>query len=120
MGGRRATSLGEILGTGLGPQKASFTRAIGHKDPESIATSSAKLAAESDKISDILFYASKLTNFVLEHAKSKKELNHEERLRLARQEWSRIKKEEGIEDNPIITRAIVLAAARAIGKRRKQ
>jgi|SRR5882672_4751939 len=119
MGGRRATSLGEILGSGLGPQKASLTRAIGHKDPESIATSSAKLAAQSDNISDVLYYASKLTAFVLEHSKSKKELNHEERKRLARQEWSRIKKKEGIKDNPIITKAIVLAAARAIGKGRK-
>jgi hypothetical protein len=119
MGGRRATSLGEILGSGLGPQKASFTRAIGHKDPESIATSSAKLAAESDNISDILYYASKLTAFVLEHSKSKKDLNYEERKRLAAQEWSRIKKVEGIENNPIVTRALVTAAAKAIGKGRK-
>jgi hypothetical protein len=119
MGGRRATSLGEILGSGLGPQKASLRRAIGNKDPESIATSSAKAAAESDDISDILYYASKLAPFVREHSKSKKELNFEERKRLAAQEWSRIKKAEGIENNPIITRAIVLAAAKAIRKERK-
>jgi hypothetical protein len=119
MGGRRASSLGEILGSGLGPQKASFTKAVGEQDPEKIATRSAKLAAESDKISDILYYASKLANFVEKHAKGKQELNHEERVQLARREWSRIKKEEGIENDPIVTDAIVSAAAKAMAKRRK-
>jgi hypothetical protein len=119
MGGRRASSLGEILGSGLGPQKASFTKAIGDEDPGKIATKSAKLIAESDKISDILYYASKLADFVLKHAKGKQELNHEERLRLARREWSRIKKKEGIENDPIVTDAIVSAAAKAMGKRGK-
>jgi hypothetical protein len=119
MGGRRATSLGEILGSGLGPQQANFTRAVGHKDPEGIATSSAKLIAESDRVSDILYYASKLTDFVLQEAKSKKDLNYEQRLRLARQAWSRVKREEGLKNDPIVTEAIVSAAAKAIGKRRK-
>ena len=119
MGGRRASSLGEIVGSGLSAQKASFARAIGHKDPESIATSSARLAAESDKISDILYYASKLADFVLKHAKSKQELDYEERIHLARQVWSRVKRKEGIEDDPIVTNAIVSAAAKAIGKGRK-
>jgi hypothetical protein len=119
MGGRRPTSLGEIIGGGLGPQKARLTRAIGHEDPESIATSSAKLAAESEKISDILYYASKLTDFVLKHAQSKKELDYEQRIHLARQEWSRVKKLEGLKDDPVFTNAIVSAAAKAIGKGRK-
>src|SRR5438045_1567721 len=103
MGGRRATSLGEILGGGLGPQKASFTKAIRHKDPEGIATSTARLAADSDNVSDILYYAAKLTDFVVKHAKAHRDLDYEERTHLARQEWSRIKKDEGIEDDPIVT-----------------
>jgi len=119
MGGRRATSLGEILGSGMGAQQASFTRAVGHKDPEAIASSSAKLVAESERVSDILYYASKLTDFVLKEAKSKRDLNYEERIHLARQAWSRVKKEEGLKNDPIVTEAIVSAVAKAIGKRRK-
>jgi hypothetical protein len=119
MGGRRAKSLSEIVGTGLGTQEASFTRAIGKKDPETIATSSAKLVADSDKISDILYYASKLVDFVLKKSESKEDLNYEQREHLARREWSRIKKEEGLDDDQVITAAIVSAVAKAIGKGRK-
>jgi len=118
MGGRRAKSLSEIVGTGLGAQQASFTRAIRLQDPEGIAASSAKLVAESEKISDILYYASKLTDFVLKEAKSKQDLDYEQRIGLARKEWSRFKREEGIEDDPVVTNAIVSAVAKAIGKGR--
>jgi hypothetical protein len=52
-------------------------------------------------------------------SKSKRPLNHEERVQLARKEWSRIKKKEGIKDDPVITDAIVFAAAKAIGEGRK-
>src|SRR5437588_10838 len=105
MGGRRAKSLGEILGGGMGSQQASFTRAIGKSDPESIASSSAKLAAESDKITDILYYVSKLADFVLKESKSTQDLSYEQRQQLARREWSRVKREEGIENDPIVTDA---------------
>lgn len=119
MGGRRASSLGNIVGSGLGPQEGSFTRALGREDPAGITASSAKLVAESDKISDILFYASKIADFVVKEAKSRRELNHEERIQLARREWSRIKKKEGIKDDPVVTDAIVFAAAKTLGKGRK-
>lgn len=118
MGGRRASSLGKIVGTGLAPQQGSFSQAIKSEDPESITTSSAKLVAESEKISDILYLASKIADFVVKQAKSKKDLNHEERVQLARREWSRIKKKEGIKDDPVVTDAIVFAAAKAIKGRK--
>jgi hypothetical protein len=117
MGGRRATSLGEIVGGGLGPQKASFTRSIGDKDPERIAESSAKLAAGSERVSDILFYAAKLADFVRKHASE--DLGYEERIHLAREEWSRVKKRDGIENDPIVTKAIVSAATKALGRGKK-
>ena len=120
MGGRRARSLSEIVGEKpLKKERASFTQAIREQDPERIAASSAVLAAESGRISQILYYASKLTDFVLKESKSKKDLSHEERLRLARQEWSRIKKAEGIKDDPVVTDAIVFAVAKTIGEGRK-
>ena len=119
MGSRRAKSLSEIVGGGLRAEQRSLTRAIESEDPASIASSSAKLVANSEKISDILYYVSKLANFVLKEAKSKESLNYEQREQLARQEWSRIKKEEGLEDDPVVTKTIVSAVAKAIGKGRK-
>ena len=90
MGGRRARSLDEIVGTGLGAQRATFTRAIGQESPDEIATSSAKLVANSEKVADILFYASKLVDFVQKAIKSSRDLNYEQREQLARRAWSRI------------------------------
>jgi cobalamin-dependent methionine synthase I len=119
MGGRRASTLGNIVGGGLGPQLGSFTRAVGREDPESITATSAKLVVDSKKISDILYLASKLADFVVKASKSKQPLNHEQRVQLARKEWSRIKKKEGIKDDPVVTDAIVFAAAKAIGEGRK-
>jgi len=119
MGGRRAKSLSEILGSGMGARQASFTRAVGKGDPENIAAKSAQLAADSEKISEILYYVSKLADFVVREATSQQELNYEQRQQLARQEWSRVKKEEGIGDDPIVTDAVVTAVAKAIGKGRK-
>ena len=92
MGGRRAKSLSEIVGTGLSAQQGSFTRAIGKKDPESITTSSAKLVAKSETISDILYYVSKLANFVVREAQSTEDLNYAEREALAKKEWSRLRR----------------------------
>lgn len=103
----------------MSSQLRSFTRAVGKKDPEGIAASSARLAAESDKISDILYYTSKLSDFVIREAKSRQGLDYEERIQLARREWSRLKKKEGLKDDPVITNAIVSAVAKAIGKGRK-
>jgi len=119
MGGRRAPSLSDIVGEGLGRQQAGFMRAVGKSDPEGIATSSAELAAESGKITDILHYASKLADFVIKEAESAQDLNHDERLKLVRREWSRIKKKENIKVDRVITDIIVAAAVKAIGKGRK-
>lgn len=119
MGGRRAKSLSQIVGEGLGKQQAGFMRAVGKHDPEGITASSAELAADSERITDILYYASKLADFVVKEAESAQDLNHDERLKLVRREWSRIKKKENIQDDSVITDAIVSAAVKAIGKGRK-
>ena len=119
MGGRRAKSLSEIVGSGLGPQRASFTRAIGSGSAQAVAESSAKLIEKSDRVADILFYASKVADFVRKIVETKQDLDYEQRLHLARQEWSRVKREEKLEDDPIVTNTIVSAAAKAIGKGRK-
>jgi hypothetical protein len=119
MGGRRAKSLSEIVGAGLSGQRASFTRAVGEENAEGVVVGSAKLVAKSEKITDILYYASKLADFVRKAAEAGKDLNYEQRMELARKEWSRVKREENLEDDVIATQAIVAAVAKAIGKGRK-
>ena len=64
MGGRRARSLLEIVGTGLSRQKEKFEEAIASKDPQALATSSAKLMANSKRAASIVYYAAKLSDFV--------------------------------------------------------
>lgn len=119
MGGRRARSLKEIVGGGLAAQRGEFTKAISNEDPGAVAISSAKLLAKSKKTVDILYYAAQLTDFVKKIVRSGRDIPYEERVALARKEWSRIKKEANLEDDPIVTDAIVSAAARAIAKGRK-
>lgn len=119
MGGRRARSIKEIVGGGLSSQTASLTRAVNEGDAEAVAAASAKLLEQSDKATDILFYASRLANFVRQTVESGRDLGYEERLSLARREWSRIKKEEGIDDDPVVTNALVSAVAKAIAKESK-
>ena len=119
MGGRRARNVTEVVGEGQSAQKSKFTRALKTRDPEAIAQSSAQLLALSSKTTDILYYATKLTDFVRKQVKAGKDLSAAERESLARREWSRIKKAENLKDDPIATSAIVAAATKAIrgGKR---
>jgi hypothetical protein len=119
VGGRRARSVIEIVGSGLSAQKGQFTKAISEENPQAVAVSSARLLANSKKTADILYYASKLAGFVKDVVESGRDLPFEQRVALARREWSRIKKEENLEDDPIATAAIVSAAAKAIAKGRK-
>jgi len=119
VGGRRARSITEVVGTGLSAQSRKLTRAISDENPEAVAVSSAELLASSKKTIDVLYYASQLASFVTKIVESDRNLPYEERISLARQEWSRIKRAENLADDPIVTNAIVSAAARAIGKGRK-
>jgi hypothetical protein len=119
MGGRRARSLKEIVGTGLAAQRRQFRKAISDENPEALAVSSAKLLGSSKKTADIIYYVSQLANFVKRIVESGRDLSYEERVALARKEWSRIKKENNLEDDPIVTNAVVSAAAKAIAKGRK-
>ena len=119
MGGRRARSLSEIVGGGLSTQRASFTRALGQENPEGVAVSSAKLVAKSSKMAQIIYYTAKLSDFVRKAVESGKDLTYEQRVELTRKEWSRVKKEQQLADDPIVTNAIVSSVAKAIGKGRK-
>jgi len=119
VGGRRARSIGEIVGRGVTAESRKLSKAIHAANPEAVAVSSAKLLASSNKTVDIIYYVSKLADFVQRIAASGRDLPYEERVTLARREWSRIKKEEHLTDDPIVTNAIVSAAAKAIAKGRK-
>ncbi|MCJ7504741.1 MAG: hypothetical protein MUP80_17030 [Acidobacteriia bacterium] len=119
MGGRRGRSLAEIVGTGLSRQKEQFEEAIASRDPYEVAVSSARLLARSKRAVNILYYASKLSDFIREVVESGKDLTYAERQGLARSEWSRIKKKEDIKDDPIVTQAVIRATAKAIAKSEK-
>jgi hypothetical protein len=116
MGGRRAKSLSDIVGGGLSTQRASFTRALNEQNPEALAASSARLLAGSPRIGQVIYYTAKLSDFVKKAAEASRNLNYEERKALARQEWSRVKKKQGLTVDPIINDAVVSSVAKAIGK----
>jgi hypothetical protein len=116
MGGRRAKSVFEVVGSVRGLRRGEFDKALAAKDPTEVAASSAQLVAQGPKTDDIVYYASKLASLVEEIVSSGRDLPYAERERLARQEWSRIKREEGLPDDPIITQALVSAVARALRK----
>lgn len=119
MGGRRARSLLEVVGTGSSRQKERFEEAITSQDPQAVAVSSARLLASSKRAANIIYYASKLSDFIRTIVESDKDLSYSERVGLARKEWSRIKKKEHIKDDPIVTQAVIRATAKAIAKSEK-
>lgn len=119
MGGRRARSLKEIVGGGLSSLSANFTRAVNKGDPDAVAVSSAKLVGGSKKTGSILFYVSQLSDFIRRIVESGRDLDYDERLSLTRKEWSRIKREKNLEDDPVVTNAVVWAVAKAIAKEKK-
>jgi len=116
MGGRRARSLVEIVGTGLSRQKEKFEQAIASGDPQAVTTSSAQLMASSKRAANIIYYVSKLADFVRKIVEKGDDLSREERESLARKEWSRIKRKENIKNDPIVTEAVVRATAKALAK----
>jgi hypothetical protein len=116
MGGRRARSVAEIAGPGLTHLATRLGHALERGDPGAITASAATLVAQGKKTIDLIYYGSKLLDFVEKTIKTRGSLERAERERLVRQEWSRIKKAEGLPDDPITTDAIVNAAVRALGK----
>jgi len=118
MGGRRARSLSEIVGTGLRGQ-GGFSRALSSADPEAMAASSAKLVSESDRVTDIIYYVSKLADVVRDIVETGRDLSYDERETVARRDWSRIKDNEDLPDDPVITQAVVSAVTKALGRGRR-
>jgi hypothetical protein len=97
-------------------QRARFTRALNEQNPEAVATSSARLLAGSPRIGQVIYYTAKLSDFVRRTAEAGRNLNYEARKALAKQEWSRVKKQERLSVDHIIDAAVVSSVAKAIGK----
>jgi hypothetical protein len=115
VGGRRARSVSEIVGTGLSSER-SFDTALESRNPTALAASSARLVAESDRVTDILFYISKLAGVVRKFIEKDEDLSYDQRQALARREWSRLKQRENLPDDPVATQTIVAAIAKAFGR----
>jgi len=114
MGGRRARSLSEIVGTGL--SSSGFNSAMDGADPTAMAASSAALVADSDRITDIIYHVSRLSDVVRKLVESGRDLSYDEREALARKEWSRIKTRENLPDDPIVTKAVIAGVTKALGR----
>ncbi|MEJ0085099.1 MAG: hypothetical protein WDO72_05430 [Pseudomonadota bacterium] len=121
MGGRRASSISEIVGSNprLAPLSRKLGKALTSEDPEKVARAAADLVATGSKSTDILYYATQMSEFIRRTVESGKDLSHNERESLAREEWSRVKAREGLPDDSIATQAIVSAATRAIARKKK-
>ncbi len=115
MGGRRARSIDEIVGTGLSAERA-FDRALDTASPRALAANSARMIAESDRVTEIFYYVSRLASVVREFVEQGRGLSYDERQAVARREWSRIKQRENLPDDPVATQAIVSAVAKALGR----
>ena len=119
MGGRRAKSVSEVVGSGNTPLKRKLGRALTAQDPQRVAESAAELVAAGDKTIDILYYASRLAGLVRSVIESGGDLSYAERESLARKAWSRIKRQEHLQDDPIVTSVLVAAVAAALAKGKK-
>jgi hypothetical protein len=115
MGGRRARSVSEIVGSGLSGER-SLDRALEQGSPTALAASSARLVAESPRVTDILLYVAKLAPIVRSFVESGQDLSYEERQMFARREWSRLKQRENLPDDPVTTQTIVSALTKAFGR----
>lgn len=121
MGGRRASSISQIVGGGsrLAPLGRDLGRALTAKDPDRLAAATANLLSDGPKTTDILYYAAQLTDFIRRAVESRVDLPYEQRESLAREAWSRIKERDGLPDDSVVTQALVTAAARAVGRPKK-
>ena len=119
MGGRRARSISEVVGSGHAPLKRRLGKALTAQDPQRVTETTAKLVAVGEKTIDILYYASRLAGFVRSVVESGKDLDYAEREALARRAWSRIKREDHLPDDPIVTGALVAAVAGALARGKK-
>jgi hypothetical protein len=115
VGGRRARSVGEIVGTGL-PAERTLGRALEAGSANALAASSARLVAESERVTDIFYYISRLAGFVRQIVEGGEDLSYDQRQALARREWSRLKQRENLPDDAVVTQTIVSAVAKALGR----
>ncbi len=121
MGGRRPSSLSQVVGKAkkIQKDKRQLTLAISSKKPAKIASSSAKLVANSDFSIDNLAKATKLLGFVAKEVKKEKVLDYDSRKNLASKEWAKIKKSQKIDTSAAIDNIFVTSAAKAIRRRKK-
>lgn len=110
MGGRRATSLAEVLGSrraypGL---ERNLHQALSDQDPQAISNAAAALATKALRPKDLDSYLIHLVPFIRKQLA--KPAPPKDVRRDVRREWSRVKKAHGIEVRRVISDAVVQAA----------
>lgn len=121
MGGRRSYSVSAVVGTdpALASEKRAVTRALRTGDPEKIATTSARLVAESERTGSFLFYGMKLLDTVRDLASKSDAISDLELDQQLRTSWAQVKRLNDIESDRALDKIVLDAAKSAVrGKKR--
>ena len=118
MGGRRAGSLTNLVGSGgnVSIAKRRLTRAVTKEDPNAIAIASAQLIADSNVGLEGIRYGLKLAPYITTNASKLARLTVKDRDEKIRQVWSQIKKRENITTTREVDNVVVVAAKEAFSK----
>ncbi len=120
MGGRKSHSVDRVVGKSpqIQPNKKALLDAIHSENVDKIVSSAAKLISSSDVAVSNIAKAVKFLDFIEEN-ESKSQLNYEERKELASKEWSKLKKQQGIDTPSDIDRIFIDSAAKVIRRGKK-
>jgi len=119
MGGRRRRTITEIIGSGV-PGIRAFNNALeSGADANAVVERGTRVLEGSGRLTDVLYYLSRLASAVTSAAESSATWTDDERSDFARREWSALKQREQIADDPVTNRAIIDAIAKALKRGRR-
>jgi hypothetical protein len=120
MGGRRAGSLSNLVGSGrdVAAAKRRLSRAVTKEDPSAIAEASINLVEHSNVGIESLRLGLKLAPYVSENAAELATLSGTDREERIRAAWADIKRRENLQTPREVDSAVVNAAKAAFAKRR--
>lgn len=120
MGGRRAGSLSNLVGSGgeVTAAKSKLSRAVSSENPDAIASAAAKLITKSGVGLEALRFSLKLTPFISENARRLAKISPAKRDEEIRKAWSTVKNTSKISTSPELDNSVISAALATFGKGR--
>lgn len=118
MGGRRAGSLSNLVGSGgkVTTAKSKLSRAVSSENPDAIASAAANLVTKSDVGLEALRFSLKLTPFISDNARRLAQISLSKRDEEIRKAWSSVKKTSNIRTSPELDNSVISAALATFGK----